>query len=311
MIDFNEYKFTATDGKNITFYETPLPPKAQGIVLVVHGMAEHALRYHEFSDFLYEHHFMAVALDQRGHGKTGLESGDLGFFAHENGWQRVVGDVRELSLLIKNAHRDLPLFILGHSMGSVVTRSCVIEFPDLYEGAVIVGTTVGVNALMRKIGGLIAGYEIKRKGEKTPSENLSNLSFGSYNKKFAPNRTTYDWLSLREQNVDDYIQDPLCGFTCSASFYRDLFSGIHFASSFENISRMPKEFPILFLSGGDDPVSNMGNEVKLVHRLTQKSGMTDIRLKLYPRLRHEILNEASRFDIYNEILEFLRNHSNN
>ncbi|WP_115028335.1 alpha/beta fold hydrolase [Acetobacterium bakii] len=311
MIELNENIFTATDGVNITYYETPQPANVQGIVLLVHGMAEHALRYHEFSNFLYEHHFMAVALDQRGHGKTGLESGDLGFFAPKNGWQRVVMDVKELSLLIKNAHPDLPLFLLGHSMGSVVARSCIIEFPDLYKGAVIVGTTVGVNPLMRKIGGLIASFEIKSRSEKTPSENLSHLSFGSYNKKFAPNRTTYDWLSLCEQNVDDYINDPLCGFTCSAGFYRDLFSGIHFASSFKNISKMPKAFPILFLSGGDDPVSNMGKEVKLVHRLTQKTGMTNITLKLYPKLRHEILNEESRFEIYNEILEFLNSHSNN
>lgn len=308
MIDFSENKFTASDGVKITTYQTPLPSKAQGILLIVHGMAEHALRYHEFADFLYEHHFMAVAHDQRGHGKTGLESGTPGFFAEKNGWQRVVSDVRELSLLIKREHPDLPLFILGHSMGSVVTRSCIIDFPDLYKGAVIIGTTVGINGITRKIGSLIARYEILRHDSKFPSERLSHLSFGSYNKKFAPNRTTYDWLSLNEQNVDDYIDDPFCGFTCSAGFYRDFFYGLHTTSVFENINKIPKDFPIFFLSGNDDPVSNMGKEVKLLHRLTQKSGMTNIELKLYPKLRHEILNEDIREEIYENIFDFCISH---
>lgn len=308
MIDFSENKFTASDGVEITYYQTPLPAKPQGILLLVHGMAEYALRYHEFANFLYEHHFMAIAHDQRGHGKTGLESGTLGFFANENGWQRVVSDVRELSFLIMEDHPKLPLFILGHSMGAVVTQSCIIEFSNLYQGAILVGITVGINFFMRKIGGMIANYEVRKKGAKAPSENLSNLSFGSYNKKFAPNRTPYDWLSLNKKNVDDYIMDPLCGFTCSASFYRDLFYGIHTTSSEKNINKMPKDFPIIFLSGNDDPVGGMGKEVKLVYCLTQKSGMKDVKIKLYPMLRHEILYEDSREEIYNDILDFLKAH---
>ncbi|WP_331552124.1 alpha/beta hydrolase [Acetobacterium sp.] len=308
MIGFFENKFKASDGAIITTYQTPLPSRPEGILLIVHGMAEHALRYHEFADFLYEHHFMTVAHDQRGHGKTGIESGTLGFFAEENGWQRVVSDVKELSLLIKKEHPDLPLFILGHSMGSVVTRSCLIEFPELYQGAIVIGTTVGINAVIQKIGSFIAGYEILRHDAKFPSENLAHLSFGSYNKKFAPNRTPYDWLSLSEKNVDDYIKDPLCGFTCSAGFYRDFFNGIHTTSRFENINKMPKDFPIIFLSGSDDPVGNMGKEVKRVHRLTKKSGMTAVELKLYSGLRHEILNENIRVEIYQDILNFCKAH---
>jgi len=308
MIDFFENKFKATDGLKLTTYQTPLPSRPQGIILMVHGMAEHALRYHKLADFLYEHHFMAVAYDQRGHGKTGRESGTLGCFSDENGWQRVVSDVKELSLLIKKEHPDLPLFILGHSMGSVVTRSCIIAFPDLYQGAIIIGTTVGINALIQKIGSFIASCEIFIHNPNFPSERLSFLSFGSYNKKFAPNRTPYDWLSRSEENVNDYIKDPLCGFTCSAGFYRDFFIGIHSTSIFANINRMPKDFPIIFLSGSADPVSNMGKEVKLIHQLTQKSGMMDTHLKLYPGLRHEILNEDIRNEIYQDILHFSKAH---
>lgn len=309
MIDFCEKNFTASDGVKITYYQTKGQPDPLGILLIVHGMAEHAMRYREFADFLCKHRFIAVAHDQRGHGKTGLESGSMGFFSDENGWQRVVLDVKELSLLLKDTHPDLPLFILGHSMGSVVARSSVIQFSNLYQGAVIVGTTTGINPLVRKIGGFIAGHEIRKHGAKTPSQKLSDLSFGSYNKKFAPNRTTYDWLSLSKKNVDNYIDDALCGFTCSAGFYRDLFFGIHYASAPKNIKKIPRDFPMLFLSGLEDPVGGMGKEVKRIHRLTEKSGMTAVEINLYPKLRHEILNEASREEIYEKILQFLVKYS--
>lgn len=307
MIEFKENSFVASDKMKITYYQTPQTPETVGMVLIVHGMAEHALRYHEFSDFLSSQNFMVFAHDQRGHGKTGIDANALGFFSEENGWQRVVHDVHEFAIRIKKENPELPLFILGHSMGSVVTRTCIIQFSEIFRAGVVVGTTVGINKFMRTAGGMIANHEIKKTGAKTPSQKLSDLSFGSYNKKFAPNRTDYDWLSLYPENVDRYISDPLCGFTCSAGFYKDLFYGINFASDKKNIKKIPADFPILFLAGNDDPVGGMGKEVKLVHRLTKDAGLKDIDLKLYPHLRHELLNEENRKMIYEDILNFLMN----
>lgn len=305
MILFNKKSFVASDKMKITYYQTPDSPKTLGMVLIVHGMAEHALRYREFADFLSSQNFMVFAHDQRGHGQTGTDARSLGFFSESNGWQRVVDDVYEFATLIKKENPDLPLFILGHSMGSVVTRSSIIQFPELFKSGVVVGTTVGINKFMRKVGGFIANHEIKKAGAKTPSQKLSNLSFGSYNKKFAPNRTAYDWLSLFPENVDAYIADPLCGFTCSAGFYKDLFYGIDFASNKKNIQKIPLDFPILFLAGSDDPVGGMGKEVKLVHRLSKNAGLKEVELKLYSHLRHEILNEENRKMIYYDIKNFL------
>jgi alpha-beta hydrolase superfamily lysophospholipase len=300
--------FYASDGAKITYYQTPCPSEPKGVVLIIHGMAEYATRYHEFADFFYANNYIAIAHDQRGHGQTGRDSGDMGFFSSGNGWERVVQDVKEISWSLRDSYPELPLFLIGHSMGSVVARSAVISFPNVYNSAVFVGTTVGINSIMQKIASFIARREIRKRGEKTPSKLLSDLSFGSYNKKFKPNQTAYDWLSLNKENVDAYIEDPLCGFTCSAGFYRDLFYGIRFASDYENLQNIPNDFPMLFLSGQNDPVGGMGKEVKQIVQLTKKAGAENVDFILYPLMRHEILNEKNRVLIYRDVLRFFETY---
>lgn len=308
MIDFTINTFYASDGVKLTYYQTPCPPNPQGIILIIHGMAEYAMRYRELADFLYTQGYIVVAHDQRGHGQTGIESGSMGFFSSGNGWDRVVLDVKELSHSMKEAFPVYPLFLIGHSMGSVVARHAVISFPEFYASAIFIGTTVGINGFMRKMAGLIAKHEIRKFGEKTPSQLLSDLSFGSYNKKFKPNRTAYDWLSLDTKNVDAYLEDPLCGFICSAGFYRDLFYGIQFTSTFNNLQKIPKDFPLLFLSGRNDPVGGMGKEVKNIVHLTKKAGVKHVEITLYPLFRHEILNETNRELVYKKMIRFIEKH---
>ena len=309
MIDLTTNGFYASDEAKLTYYETPCPAEPKGVVLIVHGMAEHARRYLEFMDFLFQHHYLAVIHDQRGHGQTGKDSGDPGFFASGDGWARVVSDVKEISGMLKDTYPNLPLFIIGHSMGSVVTRTAVIDYSELYQGAIIIGTTVGISNFMRKAASLIARREIRKKGEKTPSKLLSNLSFGSYNKKFKPNRTEYDWISMSKTNVDAYIQDTLCGFTCSAGFYRDLFYGLDYTTKDANLKKIPHDFPMLFLAGRDDPVGGMGKEVTQITQQLKKVGILDVDLILYPLMRHEILNEDKRDLVYGDLLRFLTTHS--
>lgn len=309
MIDLTTNVFYASDEAKLTYYETPCPINPKGVVLVVHGMAEHARRYHEFMDFLFQNHYLTVIHDQRGHGQTGQDSGDFGFFSSGNGWERIVLDVKEISGMLKDSYPDLPLFILGHSMGSVVTRTAVIDYAEFYQGTVVIGTTLGISNLMRKAGTLIARREIRKNGEKKPSNLLSNLSFGNYNKKFKPNRTKYDWISMNKCNVDAYLKDVHCGFTCSAGFYRDLFYGLDYTTRQSNLKKIPKDFPFLFLAGRDDPVGGMGKEVTQLTQQLKKAGLLDVDLILYPLMRHEILNEDKRDLVHADILRFLNSHS--
>ncbi len=309
MIDLTTNGFYASDEVKLTYYKTPCPTKPKGIVQIVHGMAEHAQRYHELMDFLYHHHYLAVIHDQRGHGQTGKDAGHLGFFSSGNGWERVVSDVKEISGMLKESCPELPLFIIGHSMGSVVTRTAIIDHSEFYQGAVIIGTTVGINNFMRKAASIIAHWEVRKNGEKTPSKLLTELSFGSYNKNFQPNRTKYDWISLSKSNVDAYSNDALCGFTCSAGFYRDLFYGLNYTTRPTKLKKIPKDFPLLFLAGRDDPVGGMGKEVTHLTRRIKKAGIANVNLILYPLMRHEILNEDKRELVYRDVLRFLNVYS--
>ena len=305
MIPLETQHFTADDGVKIFYDHTPRLKNSRAAILLVHGMAEHAGRYRALADFLCRRGFVVYAIDQRGHGQTGRVQKALGFFAERGGWQRVVSDVGTLSQKILADNPDLPLFILGHSMGSVVVRSALIRFGHLYRGAVVVGTTLGISSAMRKTGKALAKAEAAAFGQRHPSAFLNLLAFGGYNRKFANPRTPFDWLSVNPDNVDAYIADPLCGFTCTAGFFYDLFDGIDFASQPDNIDKMPKTLPILLISGGADPVGGMGKEVLTLAHLMKQRGLTRVYLTLYPGKRHEILNEDNRLEVYAEILAFL------
>lgn len=305
MIKLDRHQFEATDGQTVYYYTTPRNISTRAVLILVHGMAEYAERYTAFADYLYRRGIILYAPDLRGHGATGLNAGTMGYFDETDGWQRVVDDIQEITGIARHAHPDLPIFIFGHSMGSVVVRTCLIEFGNLYEGAVICGTTMGVNAAARTFGKAVAESEIHKYGVTHPSTTLAEISFGGYNKKFAPNRTAFDWLSVNTQNVDDYIEDPLCGFFCTASFYRDMFAGLDFADSIFNLMEMPESMPVLLISGAEDPVGNMGREVKLLFHRMKKAGMTDVTLHLVPGKRHEILNESNHEETFAYILHFL------
>lgn len=305
MNNLHENKFITSDGIQLSYYTTPIPKNFKAIIQIIHGMAEHAKRYLEFSNFLTEQGFLVIVHDQRGHGETGASYNNLGFFTADQGWFRVVDDAFELASFMRNQYPELPLYVLGHSMGSIVARSLIMRYPDFYSGAVILGTTMGKNQLTIRAGRVIAKNEIRKHGATTPSAKLTKMAFGGYNKNFTPKRTKYDWLSENEDNVDRYIADPHCGFDCSAGFFHDFFEGLLYVTKPSN-----NEFdalPILILSGACDPVSNMGKEVENFYKLLKRSGCTHLNYQLYPHMRHEILNEKNRMAVYLDISRFIEN----
>lgn len=78
-----------------------------------------------------------------------------------------------------------------------------------------------------------------------------------YNRRFAPNRTDFDWLSRNPENVDRYLTDPLCGGMPTTGLFREMLHGLSFLSHPQNLRQMDPGTPVLFLSGAMDPVGNM------------------------------------------------------
>ena len=278
-----------------------------GVIQLVHGIAEHIKRYDDFARFLNRHGYVVVGHDHLGHGTSVGSEADRGHFADCDGWTHAGNDIRTLQIMTARQFPGLPYFLFGHSMGSFLTRTHLIRFPGTITGAILCGTGQ-MSPVVIRAGRVAAHLEAKRLGLRGKSQLLKKLSFGSYNKKFEPVRTDVDWLSLDHRNVDNYINDPLCGFDTTVGLFLDLMDGLALIRDPKKLTQMDQKLPVFFIAGDQDPVGDFGKGVKKVYQSFQRAGLSDLSLHLYPGLRHEILNETNHETIYGDVLHWLETH---
>lgn len=301
----HEYRLRLRDGKDMHVYVWQSEHlAAKAVIQIAHGMAEHALRYDPFSKWLTEHGFIVYANDHRGHGKTYQSEKEKGFFATDDGFQIVVNDLADLTKDIKVKHPDLPIFLLGHSMGSFLVRRLIQLQGEMYTGVILSGTSDD-QKLLGKLGLLVAKLEKKMRGPYAKSRLMNYLIFGGYNKNFPSPRTDFDFLSRDAASVDAYIADKNCGFICTTSFYVDLLSGLQLIHRQSEMMKTPKDLPIFFIAGDKDPVGNNGKGVQNVYEQYVNLGFRNVFLKLYEGGRHEMLNETNRQEVYEDITNWL------
>ena len=233
---------------------------------------------------------------------------DLGWFAPKHGWNRVVQDTVEISEMIKSTYPDTHLFLLGHSMGSFIARSVIIEHDDLYSGVILSGTAAS-KGFVGAIGHFIASVRATFNGGKKPDAFLDTLSFGSFANQFKERKTEFDWLSKDEDQVTAYINDPLCGFICTSRFFVDLLDGVALVNNLSKAKKIRSSLPMLIISGENDPVGDFTVGVKKVEEMYTKAGIEDIKLSIVKGGRHEILNETNYQDIYSTIGGWLHAHN--
>jgi alpha-beta hydrolase superfamily lysophospholipase len=284
-------------------------PKAW--VHIMHGMAEHSARYQHLAEFLNHQGYLVSADDHRGHGKTGDANGNLYHLADNDGWNQIVDDQWQLIEHLSE-QTDLPLIILGHSMGSfMATRLCQIypdklqgRFGDQFKGLVLSGSNY-TSPWTCKIAALIANIERLRVGKKSISNLLETLSFGAFNDTFKPTRTAKDWLSRDQAVVDAYIADPFCGGALSTQSWYDFLRGLADLSSPKAMAKINSDLPIYIFSGAMDPVGGQGEGVKKLAGVLKDAGVKNITCKLYSDGRHEMLNEVNRSEVYGDFLNWL------
>jgi len=302
----SEHTFTTNDNLNIVYYEHATEnPKAN--VIIVHGMAEHAQRYDDFAVFLNKNGFNVYAYDQRGHGKTAGSVEKQGFFAEKDGWNKVVGDLKKTIETVQADSPGLPVFLLGHSMGTFVSRTYIADYEDTVKGVILSGTT-GSAGLLGKIGIFLTNIIMLFKKKNSPSPLMDSLSFGDFNKAFKPNRTKFDWLSRDEAQVDKYVDDPYCGAIFSVGFYHDMMKGLEYVNKPATAQKVRKDLPMYLIAGDNDPVSKNSKQVKDVFEMYKNTGISDISMKLYEDARHEILNETNKDEVYKDVLNWLESH---
>ena len=301
----NEFTFLSADGKTPIHAVEWLPEgQARAVLQISHGVSEYILRYEPFAEYLTDRGFAVAGHDHLGHGQSVAEGSARLYFGPRGSWNWVVDDIDQRRNLAKAKFPQVPYFLMGHSMGSFLARTYLIRYPGAVDAAVIMGTGQMSPAIIAG-GKAVAAEEAHRVGEDQTSSLVDKLAFGAYNKRFAPNRTGFDWLSLNQDNVDRYMADPLCGGNATIGLFREMLGGLSFIAKPENLKRMNLNIPVLFISGEMDPVGDCGKGVKRAFESFRKAGVRDVSLKLYPELRHEILNETCRETVYEDIYQWL------
>ncbi|MBO4419746.1 MAG: lysophospholipase [Oscillospiraceae bacterium] len=277
--------------------------KPRGVIQIVHGISEYIARYDALARVFTDHGFVVVGEDHMGHGGSVSQEIPQGCIAE--GWLTAVSDSYRLLQMTKEEYPDLPYIIYGHSMGSFMARTLLYTHPDAGLAAAVLSGTGWMPKAVLRSGRAVCLLEGKRKGMNATSSTVDKLMFGSYTKGYENPRTPLDWLTRDEAEVDKYIADPLLGFSASIGLAREMLGGMLMNEDKENLRKMPKNLPVLLVSGDKDPVGSNGKGVRQTWEAFRAAGMQDVRLKLYPDGRHEMHNELNREELHRDVLAFL------
>ncbi|WP_131104367.1 alpha/beta hydrolase [Ornithinimicrobium sufpigmenti] len=278
----------------------------RGLVVVAHGMVEHAARYAHLGEQLANAGYAVSAADHRGHGRTALAGGGPRGLAHLGDAHGFAAAVDDLLVVVEDAqarHPGVPLVLLGHSMGSLLARAFAARYGDRLSALVLSGTA-GDPGLAGLLGERLARLECRLRGPRVRSRLLQALVLGPYNRPFRPARTSFDWLSRDEGQVDAYVADELSGGHATAGFYRDLLTGTRWVSEPSTVARMPRDLPVLIVSGEVDPVGG-AQAVEEVAGLFRTAGLTRVDTKVWPGARHEVFNEVNRDEVEDHLVGWI------
>lgn len=300
-----EFYYPSSDGVTQIHAIEWLPDgEVKAVLQICHGMVEYIDRYDGFAKYLTERGFCVVGHDHLGHGKSVQSQEYLGFFHETDGNKFVITDIHKLRCMIRKEYPEVPYFMMGHSMGSFLLRQYLAMRGEGLAGAIIMGTgymPYGLLAAGQKVCKAIAAV----KGWNYRSEFVNQLGMGGYNKQFEPSESTKDWITSDEEMRKAYEADPLCSYTFTVNGYYQMFEGMKTLTKKGAVEKIPKDLPVFFVSGAEDPVGENGKGVMKVFQQYQNSGLKDVQIKLYPGDRHEILNETDRMEVYEDLYQWM------
>ena len=281
-----------------TLVIAPESPKA--VLQLVHGMAEHKERYIPFMSYLAEMGYACVICDLRGHGASVTDKEDLGWMG-KGGMTALVDDVLRITDWAKTKYPGLPFFLMGHSMGSMIVRSYIKRFDKEVDGLIVCGSPSKNPAA--GLGNFLAGCIGLFRGQRYRSEFLANLCTGNNDKKFKADGVKNAWLSANLGNVHAYNNDPLCGFPFTVNGYRNgLFRLMLDIYSPKGWNVTNPDLPIHFIAGAEDPCIISLKKFSEAVSFLRARGYREVTSQVYPKMRHEILNETGREDVWRDVL---------
>ena len=292
---------SAMDGLLLSGVKVMPEGECVGIIQLVHGMAEHKERYLEVMRYLADAGYLCIMHDHRGHGKSVKTDKDLGYFYGEHG-DALIEDIHQLSVYAKKEHPDLPFFLFGHSMGSLLVRAYCKRYDQEIDALIVCGSPSKNPAA--KAGRTLVRLMRKVKGDHYRSKLIQTMAFGSYAKGFAETFSDNVWLCSDADVVKAYDEDPLCGFVFTLNGFENLFDLMIDVYDREGWKMCHKDLPIRFIAGSKDPCIGNEKKFKEAAAFMRECGYTKVSARLFEGKRHEILNEDCRQEVFEDILMF-------
>ena len=260
----------------------------RGVLMICHGLVDHAGRYRRFAQAMSAQGLEVYAHDHRGHGRTKAPDAPIGRLAWKDGVDKVIADVMAMRTMVAERHPGLPIILFGHSMGGLIALNTAVSHPQSFDALSIWNSNFNPG-LMGRLAQVVLRIEKMLKGSDVPSAILPKATFRAWNGRMPEKRSHADWLSHDKAEVDAYAGDPLCQFEASVSLWQDVFAMSYRAPKL--LSRLPKDLPVLVVSGNEDAATNDGREIVWLARQLRAAGLLHVTDRIYPGMRHETLNE--------------------
>ena len=270
-------------------------PKA--LVLIVTGMCEHSARYNDFATYLNHNGYSVISIDHYGQGQG--KNGPLGK-ADYDAFSKYMKTMDEIILEYKEKHKDLPVYIFAHSMGSFVTQGFIENYSSADKVVLCGSNHLGITG---KLGYALAKIIVHKFNRDKDAKLLNDLAVGGFAKKVKDEDSKNAWISYNKDNCRTYDNDPYSGYSCSNGFYLEFFKGLSKLNKKSNLNKISKDLPIYIIAGDADLVGNNGKGPRKLDEMYKKHGLNS-RTTIFPKMRHEILNETEHMLVYKNVLEF-------
>lgn len=281
----------------------PMQEQPKALLLIVPGMAEHAMRYKEFASFLVGYGYGIYSADHPGSGLTAESIEKLGLVPSKHGWETMLENIRALYTHLRKEKPDVRLYLMGHSMGSVLARHFMAIYPVYVQGLLLSGSFEPAKFLLKAARICLAPI-ILIKGENHISKWFNKMFYMNLNRRYRKGPTHFEWISSVREETDAYVNDPLCGFNYSLGFYKCLLGGLTAMKRAQQKLKYRKTLPLLNICGKDDPVGNFGKDIFRIHADFYRQRFQNITTKVFPG-RHELIHDEQKERVFAFILNWL------
>lgn len=268
------------------------------IVQFAHGMAEYSARYADVAEYFNKHGIILAGSDHRGQGYTAVELGKT----QGDSYHDTVEDMSVLTNYLK-VNYNLPMIFWGHSFGSFLGQCFIERYGNMFSAVIFTGSNC-MTAPKLVFAAVLCNLK-KRMGKGLETDKwMVGQTFDKYDLSFPESERPFAWLSRDKEQVNAFTGDPMSGYTMCVNFYASFLPGVYNTYKRGCLKAIPKNMPILLLSGDKDPVGDFGEGVKKLYKVYKSRGL-NVEYKLYPDARHKILSEINRDEVKEDMLKFV------